>query len=154
MVSYTTHTKHLFTDTCVYPGLKYPAFPLSVSSGDIPDTPSVLASVGGGVEDVASCHLDGRGSQVPGPQLHRARKPDPGQKTCVAVLLSAWVFVSQSGLCLTLSFVDVHFSKSHWKRKRSYRGRRLARDWSVPWWRGCVSQWGACPGRLLWSLRR
>lgn len=43
---------------------------LSVSSGDFPDTPSFVASMGGGVEDVTSCHLDGRGSQVPGPQLH------------------------------------------------------------------------------------
>lgn len=54
----------------IYPGLKNPPCPLSVSSGDFPDTPSVVASVGGGAEDVTSCHLHGRGSQVPGPQLH------------------------------------------------------------------------------------
>jgi len=74
------------------PALKWTL--LSPSAASFPNSPSVVASMGGGVEDVPSCHLDGRGAQVPGPQLHRARKPDPGQKTWLTVLQlkssSAW----------------------------------------------------------------
>lgn len=53
--------------------------PMLLSPGDISDTPTVLDPVGGGFEAVPSCHLDGRGPQVTGPQLYRARKPHPGQ---------------------------------------------------------------------------
>lgn len=37
---------------------------------DISDTPVVMDAVGGGAEDVPSCDLDGRGPEVPGPELY------------------------------------------------------------------------------------
>lgn len=52
---------------------------LLLSSDDIPDTPSVMAAVGGGFEDVTSSHFYGRGPEVSSSHLHRPRKPDPGR---------------------------------------------------------------------------
>lgn len=71
----------------------YPSWPLS--SGDIPDTPSVVAPVGGGTEVVHSCHHDGWGSQIRRSHLHWARKPDAGEGAALALMtnegrLSAW----------------------------------------------------------------
>lgn len=71
----------------------YPSWPLS--SGDIPDTPPVVAPVGGGTEAVHSCHHDGWGSQIRRSHLHWARKPDAGERVALALMtnegcLSAW----------------------------------------------------------------
>lgn len=85
--------------------MKNPLFSLSASSGNIPNTSSVMASVGGCTKDVNSCHLDGRGSQISGPQLHRARKPDSGENglTVLPLMCSRRVCVwSVANTCLLL----------------------------------------------------
>lgn len=82
----------------------YPSWPLS--SGDIPDTPPVVAPVGGGTEAVHSCHHDGWGSQIRRSHLHWARKPDAGEGAALVLMtnegcLSAWRALTASVLFAT-----------------------------------------------------
>lgn len=123
---------------------------LSTSAGDLPDSSSVLVSVGGGAEDVTSCYFLRWGTQVSRPQLRWPRESDPGQQIYnTSVLLEIVLGRVKLYMFHFVEFFDsnpLHFTNRRWRRS-SWREKSQTQAWSVAWWNDYVTPSKMYPGR-------
>lgn len=166
-LSMALHFLILYVDplpVCVYPthhrsdkeipkkSLLYSVPPnsLSTSAGDLPDSSSVLVSVGGGAEDVTSCYFLRWGTQVSRPQLRWPRESDPGQQIYnTSVLLEIVLGRVKLYMFYFVEFFvsnPLHFTNRRWRRS-SWREKSQTQDWSVAWWNDYVTPSKMYPGR-------